>query len=146
MAFQGFQSFNQFTVPSCFAGFLKIVIFILLTTRHHYWIFQTEAIIKTNGYSKFDDLWLLILADMVQNVIIIISLSHGYTWTKLIDFCSFILELLYFKWKKKKKIWTDGHSDVCAWNISFDGHLDGHTSRWTTKIDNGSGTHQPAGA
>ena len=145
MAFQGFQSFNQFTVPSCFAGFLKIVIFILLTTQHHYWIFQTEAIIKTNGYSKFDDLWLLILADMVQNVIIIISLSHGYTWTKLIDFCSFILELLYFKWKKKK-IWTDGHSDVCAWNISFDGHLDGHTSRWTTKIDNGSGTHQPAGA
>lgn len=103
MAFQGFQSFNQFTVPSCFAGFLKIVIFILLTTQHHYWIFQTEAIIKTNGYSKFDDLWLLILADMVQNVIIIISLSHGYTWTKLIDFCSFILELLYFKWKKKKK-------------------------------------------
>ena len=103
MTFQGFQSFNQFTVPSCFAGFLKIVIFILLTTRHHYWIFQTEAIIKTNGYSKFDDLWLLILADMVQNVIIIISLSHGYTWTKLIDFCSFILELLYFKWKKKKK-------------------------------------------
>ena len=145
MAFQGFQSFNQFTVPSCFAGFLKILIFILLTTQHHYWIFQTEAIIKTNGYSKFDDLWLLILADMVQNVIIIISLSHGYTWTKLIDFCSFILELLYFKWKKKK-IWTDGHSDVCAWNISFDGHLDGHTSRWTTKIDNGSGTHQPAGA
>ena len=128
MAFQGFQSFNQFTVPSCFAGFLKIVIFILLTTRHHYWIFQTEAIIKTNGYSKFDDLWLLILADMVQNVIIIISLSHGYTWTKLIDFCSFILELLYFKWKKKKSgrtaiqmyvhetsrlmvIWMDIHPD-----------------------------------
>ena len=129
MAFQGFQSFNQFTVPSCFAGFLKIVIFILLTTRHHYWIFQTEAIIKTNGYSKFDDLWLLILADMVQNVIIIISLSHGYTWTKLIDFCFFLLEFLYFKWKKKKKsgrtaigmyvhktprlmvIWMDSHPD-----------------------------------
>ena len=112
VTFQGFQSFNQFTVPSCFAGFLKIVIFIILTTWHHHWIFQTEDVMKAKWYSKFNDLWPLILADLVQNVIIIISLSHGCTWIKLIDFCYFILELLYFKWKQK--IWTDGHRDVCA--------------------------------
>ena len=93
-------------------GFLKIVIFIILTTWHHHWIFQTEDIMKAKWYSKFNDLWPLILADLVQNVIIIISLSHGCTWIKLIDFCYFILELLYFKWKQK--IWTDGHWDVCA--------------------------------